>query len=479
VTKLRSQLMFAMVVAAIAVAPANASAAKTDVLVIGAGLSGLSTAYFAKKAGLTYHVLELSPHVGGRMRSAKYPQGVSAEAGLAEFWEGNPALNLARALHLPEDRPDVCFSSYYYQGKLIPYTQNSNAAFLASLFTPAELADFKKWDGRVAGYFHEISKRPIPAPLFKLKEISFADWVHKDSHMSAKAQDLVRTLTEPEFATSWERISALDGIAEWHIFSGKGTPSHHIKGGNQRLGEALADYVGRRDVEVNRQVTNVKVTSKGVEVEALDPSTFQWHHYEAKRLVSTIPLFRLFEIQFTPALSPKIYEAINTQTWGSYFTAHVILKPAARRFWTVKGESVLPILTGGPVGVIYGGEKQSKQHELLNLLVTGDYAETYNARTGPLDEVRKSVATALSKQWPGIEKEIEQMTFVRYHPRAIASWPVGRSRFDALSDEIRKPHGRLYLAGDFTEGTHSDGAVRSAQRVITQIRTDEHAKAHK
>jgi monoamine oxidase len=478
VKKLGSQVMFAAMIGALAVTPANALTGKTDVLVIGAGLSGLSAAYFAKKAGLSYHVLELSPHVGGRMRSAKYPQGVSAEAGLAEFWEGNPALDLARALHLKEDRPDVCFSSYFYQGKLIPYTQNTNAEFLASLFQPAELAEFKAWDSRVAGYYHEIAKRPIPATLYKLKEISFADWVHKDSHMSPKAQDFVRTVTEPEFATSWERISALDGIAEWHIFSGKGTPSHHIKGGNQKLAEALADYVGRRNVEVNRQVTNVKLTDRGVEVEALDPATYEWHHYEAKRLVSTIPLFRLFEIQFTPALSPKVYEAINTQTWGAYFTAHVILKPAARRFWTLKGESVLPILTGGPVGVIYGGDNKGKKHELLNLLVTGDYAESYNARTGPLDEVRKTVAASLAKQWPGIENDIEQMTFVRYHPRAIASWPVGRSRFDALSDEIRKPHGRLYLAGDFTEGTHSDGAVKSAIRVIDQIRQDEHAKRH-
>ena len=40
----------------------------------------------------------------------------------------------------------------------------------------------------------------------------------------------------------------------------------------------------------------------------------------------------------------------------------------------------LPILTGGPLGVIYEGETEGKGHQLINLLVTGDFAEVYNAR---------------------------------------------------------------------------------------------------
>ena len=61
------------------------------------------------------------------------------------------------------------------------------------------------------------------------------------------------------------------------------------------------------------------------------------------------------------------------------------------------------------------------------------------------------------------------MTFYRYHPHAIASWPVGRSRFDSLSDSLRQPQGRIYFAGDFTEDTHSNGASLSAIRVVKDI----------
>ena len=41
---------------------------KVDVLIIGSGLAGLSTAYRLKKLGITSRILEASPHIGGRVR---------------------------------------------------------------------------------------------------------------------------------------------------------------------------------------------------------------------------------------------------------------------------------------------------------------------------------------------------------------------------------------------------------------------------
>src|SRR4051812_37932874 len=70
--------------------PLHAEEKPVDVVIVGAGLAGLSTAYRLQKAGLTYRIVELSPHIGGRMRTARYPEGVRAELGLEEFWKGNP-----------------------------------------------------------------------------------------------------------------------------------------------------------------------------------------------------------------------------------------------------------------------------------------------------------------------------------------------------------------------------------------------------
>jgi monoamine oxidase len=134
-----------------------------------------------------------------------------------------------------------------------------------------------------------------------------------------------------------------------------------------------------------------------------------------------------------------------------------------------KDESVLPILTDGPLGVIYEGKSEPDKDAVLNLLVTGSYAERFNSRVNGLEDDQKTLLDAFDKQWPGFSRSIKQMTFYRYHPRAIASWPVGRSRLDSLSDSLRTPQGRVYFAGDFTEDTHSNGAAHSAIRVVKDI----------
>ncbi|MEB3299996.1 MAG: FAD-dependent oxidoreductase [Candidatus Sericytochromatia bacterium] len=461
-----------------AVVPVATASIETDVVIVGAGLAGLTAAYRLHQAGLSVIVLELSDHLGGRMRSASYPEGVGAEAGLEEFWNNNPAVHLLEELGIPTEGAATAFSSFVHKGRLYPFVQDTNEQFVAATLGSRDYARFRAWDTRMQAMYRRLEdawhrNAPVPKDLAPLQDVSFADWLQRKSGLSPLAIAMVRAETEPEFGTGADRISALDGVAEWHIFAGKGTGSRHVIGGNQRLAEVLADRIGRERVLPGHQVTRIHQDKegKGVEVTALRTRDYAIQHVRARHVVTTMPLFRLYEVQLEPPLSPTVQQAIGTQTWGAYFTAHVVLDRKARRYWTRNGEEMLPILTGGPLGVIYGGHDlvATPDHAVLNLLVTGDDAERFNARTGSLDDVRREISTALEQQWPGIGPAIKYMNFVRYHPRAIAAWPVGRSRYDALSRALRTPQGRFYLAGDFTEGSHSDGASWSAIRVVKQI----------
>ena len=441
-----------------------------DVLIVGAGLSGLSSAYHLKKAGKKAVILEMSPHIGGRIRTANYADNAHAEVGLEEFWESNPALDLMRELKIPLETFYTSFSSFYYQGTLYPFTHKSNQDFLASVLSVDEMKAYKEWDKKMTGLYKQIDQHPLANNLLPLIDLSFADWIHETSGLSSKAQEFVRIQTEPEFATSWTKISALDGIAEWYLLSGEGQAPYHVVGGNQRAAQAIANFIGTDNIHLNKLVTHIKSTDTGVEVTTSDTGTFQQQVYRAKYVITTVPLFRLNDIQFSPPLSKDRKEAIQTQSGGSYFTAHVRVDNKASHFWKTKGISLLPIISDGLLGVIYEGKSEPHKDAILNLLVNGAYADRFNSRvSGGPEDVQEALTEAFEKQWPGFRSSVKQMTFYRYHPRAIASWPVGRSRFDSLSDSLRQPQGRIYFAGDFTEDTHSNGASHSAIRVVKAI----------
>jgi monoamine oxidase len=249
-----------------------------------------------------------------------------------------------------------------------------------------------------------------------------------------------------------------------------GQAPYHVIGGNQKAAQAIADFIGAENIRLNKLVTHIKSTDTGVEVTTSDLGSFQQQLYRAKYVITTVPLFRLNDIQFTPPLSQNRKEAIQTQSGGAYFTAHVLVDSKASHFWKTKGVSHLPIISDGPLGVIYEGKSEPNKDFVLNLLINGSYAERFNSRvSGGPEDVQETLIEAFEKLWPGFRPSVKQMTFYRYHPHAIASWPVGRSRFDSLSDSLRQPQGRIYFAGDFTEETHSNGASYSAIRVVKDI----------
>lgn len=456
---------------------------ETEVLVIGAGLSGLATAYELKKRGIPFHILELTPRIGGRVRTVQYrlpgEPVMTADSGMEEYWDSNPGVKLLSELKLPT-RSDFAVSSMVLKGQLESIAEGEDGpGYIKRILTPSELESLEAFKERThtvyARLIEERSKgigQKLPPDLSALIPISFADWVKKGGgsahRMPPRVADWIRISVECEAGTQWDRFSALDGIAEFHIFFGEGEKSHRVVGGNEAFTDALARSIGKYSISLNQMVKRIDTHGDRLRVHFLDTATNRASVISARYVVSTIPLFRLFEVQFTPALSEEKRNAISSQTWGSYFKAHVFVRGSAKRFWESGEHSILPILSDSDLGVIYeGAPDHPGATQLLSLLITGDRAEAFNFMQ--VDQVRERLHAAFEELWPGFSREIISMEFYRYHPRAVAGWPVGRSRFDALSDEIRRPERGVYFAGDFTESTHSSGAFESAQRVVSQI----------
>jgi monoamine oxidase len=445
---------------------------KTDVVIVGAGLSGLVTALELKKQGISYHILELLPRIGGRVRTVKYERPgatpVYADAGMEEFWESNPALKLLKEFNLPL-LSDVAASSMVLDGRLEVYGADGQEGFYQRVFSSSERKSFDKLRSAIAPLIDQLHSGKISPELFALKDISFEDWA-SSKKLPKKVSDWLRLSLECEIGTSWGKISALEGIGELHIFVGEGEKSYRVIGGNEKFTEELAKRVGSENISLSKRVQRV-VSKDGLnKVYYLGEKDSVNGLVEAKHVVMTIPLYRmLMEVQFEPKISAKKVEAINSMTWGSYFKAHVFVPQSAEKLWQRDGRSILPIISDSVLGVVYDGNPDQKSGmRIISLLVNGDAAERFNYM--PLDAVRGEVLSAFEKIIPGLAKEVFDFEVYRYHPRAVASWPVGRSRYDELASELRKPEHDVYLAGDFTEGSHSDAAFNSAYRVSEQIK---------
>lgn len=453
---------------------------EAPVVIVGAGLTGLTLAYELKKAGIDTLLVEAAPRLGGRVQTVRFPDGATAEAHMEEYFERSPAVKLLRELGLPLSE-DIAHSSVRLGGVIHPYRgDGARDEYLAGLFNAEEREAFLQWNTKVWNLYTRLHAshsegKPLPPELSALMHLSFADFVARDA-LPRKVSEWIRVTLEPEMAIEWDKISALDGIDEMRLFldspDGFGEKNYHVRGGNTLFIEALASHLRPEQLLTQARVTAIEQTDSGVKLRVLEKDA-RYLELQGRLVVVTVPVNHLGRIQFSPALSPGKWQAIRTTGMGSYIKVHLRVSPEAAPLWTVNGENVLTLLSDSQAGSIYDvSELQDdtgrKRERVLTLLLHARFAR--DLMNQPADQVRETSVEALDALFPGIRRHVTSAEIFVY-PQAVAYWPLelGRSRFDELASELRRPQGRLYIGGDTTEDSHSEGAVIAALRMARQI----------
>ena len=189
-----------------------------DVLIIGAGLTGLATAYGLRKTGLRTRILELQPRIGGRVRTVRYQwegETVYADSGMEEYWDANPAVRMMAELGLPT-RADVALSSMVMQSRLHPLGRVDQNAFLTQILEEVGMAAWRALQVRIAPMMAELSARKPSLSTLKLVDPSFADWV-ADQRLPSRLSEWIRISIECESGTTWDQIAAIEGLSELEI----------------------------------------------------------------------------------------------------------------------------------------------------------------------------------------------------------------------------------------------------------------------
>lgn len=469
----------------------GATSGVAQVVVVGAGLAGLVTARQLARRGISVIVLEAEPRLGGRVHTITFPDGVTAEAHLEEFWEGSPAYALLSELGLPLAK-DTAHSSVVIDATLWPYTGDGDRdGYLSGMFDPTEREAFLTWNARAAAVLDKLDLAEgafVGSPVAALQRSSFSSFVGSTG-VPRRVSEWLRVVVESETAVEWDRIGALDGIAEMRPFldtpAGFGERNAHVLGGNARFVAALVDELPLGCVRTGARVRAVVDDGRGVDVNYED-SAGHARVVRGGQAVLTVPVWALADIVLEPGLGAAAEAAIASTAAGRYVKVILRLRPEVEQVWARYGAGLFTLLSDSPVGCIYladgpGTGQPSGADLVMTLLVHGRHAGALNGL--PPDEIarralagldRLRVRTTPTGAPAGLLSDVSRfVTDVRVfdYPRAVAYWPIAvrRSRFDALAAALRAPHGRVLVGGDTTDSSHSDGAVRAALRMSAVI----------
>ncbi len=325
-----------------------------DVVIIGAGVSGLRAAGALRKSGHSVLVLEARDRIGGRVWTRHEP-GLSAPIELgAEFIHGQ----------VPET-----FELLQEVGKAALDTSGAHWTLL---------------DGRLAqrteDLFGDIQKACARSRVLDEPDVSFETFLNRSERhgLSVEAAALARSFVEGFDAADPARVSAHFVAQEWGTGGMLDAPQFRPLGGYSSVISALAGSLDRGMMRLQLQtvVREIRWERGAVEVDAVFQD--QPFRITASRAIITLPLGVLQAaaessgaVRFTPALDAK-HKALavlasgpvlklslrfrqafwETLEGGRYQDASFFHSPATAfpTFWTPKPLHA-PLLTawvGGP-----------------------------------------------------------------------------------------------------------------------------------
>jgi len=431
------------------------------VVVIGAGLGGLSCGYQLVRAGARVTVVEARPWVGGRVHSLDtFLKGQIVEAG-GEFIGRTHATWLAYALRfgLPlteqaeprrEASPIVLHGKRYIGAEAKALWRQIEAP-LESLAEDARPIDPRRpWLGDRAQAFDQTSlwKRAQGLPISPLERHG------------------ALTLLSHDLSCQPERMSYLALLASMAAGGLEAFWSerevYRCASGNQSLARALATAIGESHIRLRSPVGSMDLQGPDARV-----SLRSGQHLDADAVVLTTPPSTWHDLSFHPPL-PESYRL-------SSGVGIKVLSKVSQPFWKEDGLEATA-LSDGAVGMTWqGGESGGESEEACLTLVAGGYAaERWLRQTAPQ---RSSTARQeLNALFPGSPAHIRQLSFWLWPKerwtRCCTSAPAPGEVTRVFPLLERGWHGKLFFAGEYASpGFHGrmEGALHSGALVARRL----------
>jgi monoamine oxidase len=437
-----------------------------DVIVIGAGASGLKAATELVNLGRSVIVLEANARVGGRLKRGDVA-GRVADFGGQWVGKGHDVL-LAEAKRFGiETYPQYETGKTVLQllGKLTQFTGNVPRMPFLSLLELFRIQ--KRWDRDMATV---PADAPWTAPNAKLWDgMTLDSWIEKHVHTKA-ARAFARLVPRGAWATDAQQISYLwfldalrsNGGLEYLMAVKDGMLEAKFKGGMQQIAQRLADALGDRLV-LGAPVSRIAQNDEGVAV------TTPKGEFTARFVVVTAPPTAAARIAYEPHL-PSLRDGLHQRMPAGSIMKIMIVYAAP--FWREDGFSGQVATDDDTLGIVMDDVRDDGAAVLL-AFIEGRRAIELSA-VGKDARCEKVIVSLVRFFGPKAKDFIayddNDWTLEPYAHGYVASMPPGTmTRFGCA---LREPCGRIHWAGSETSEVWAgciEGALRSGIRVAQEV----------
>jgi oxygen-dependent protoporphyrinogen oxidase len=450
------------------------------VVIIGGGISGLSTAYYLAKAGVPSTIVESRPRLGGVIQTEQI-DGCTLEAGPDSFLSAKPAaLDLIRDLGLSDEvigsNDHLRVTFVRKNGRLLPLPDGL-MMMVPTKILPLVTTPLLSWSTKV-----RMGMELLRAPKPRAEDESVADFVRE--HYGQEAVDYLaepllsgiyggdpRQLSVkavlPRFVDLAQKYGSLTrGVLQSRAQAkSQATPAplfRTLKGGLGQMVDAVTAAIRPHTEVIRDRAQRVERTSGGLRVR-LSGDWLEAGHvvlaceaHSASNLLSPVDT-RISELLGSVAYSSSMIVALS-------FNAADFAKPPVGFGFLVPKKERRRLVALTWVGTKFSYRVPNGQIVARCFLGGADDA-------GVLAESDDSVLEAVARELRDIAGVTATPRFTRITrwPQSMAQYPVGHpSRMAELRNRVAAVPG-LHLAGNAYDGIGIPDCIRLGKTAATAI----------
>ena len=447
--------------------------APKKIVIIGAGLAGLSAAYELTQAGHDVSVLEARTRPGGRVHTLRDPfaDGLYAEAGATRIPNHHHfTLRYAELFGLaldpfePADSPSV----YYVRGKRFQVTPGQKVEWPYDLTAEERALGIdgmrQKYIWSMLGEVGDVTDPSWPPPetLKKYDQMNRSDF-WRSRGASPEAIALLSLGGHDDRAEAWSTLFMLRNQA----LNQKLNRYYKIRGGNDLLPKAFATRLSEK-IHYAAPVVRIEWSAQSVKAIFLHAGAHQT--LTGDYLICAVPFTVQKNIEVVPAFSVEKQMAIEQLP---YLSVSKIFLQSKQRFWLNEGLSGFAT-TDLPIRQVW--DLTYKQPGTRGILLA--YPISLHSRRVTEMAEQQRIDFALEQVemiYPAMREQFEGGVTKCWDED---QWARGASsyykpgQFSSLLPHVARPEGRIHFAGEHTSvwiDGWMQGALESGNRVAREV----------